>query len=140
MLDNTLYRVCNGSTENADVLVCGAGIDLYAAGTITTGASTVTVYFNNERVVSAGTTKTFRIDATVSAVAAANSISAKLLDDSGAAVVSTAVEGAALNAANFVWSDTSADAHTTAHGSGNTDWTNGKYVKTLPTNPQTLSL
>jgi len=45
-----------------------------------------TVVFNTERVVSAGTTKTYRIDASASGVDAGDWIAHKLIDDSIASI------------------------------------------------------
>ncbi len=136
LLDAALYVVCAGASFSSGAITCGTDVE---AGTVAADA-VITVQFATERTVAAGTTKTFRVDAAVVGASAGDSLSHKLLDDSSANVETAALNATTLDDNNFVWSDTSADAHTAVVASSSADWTNGKYVKTLPTNPQTLSL
>lgn len=145
LLDASLYEVCLGASFAAGVMTCGTDVEGGTVSyTVTDAGAVITVRFASERSVSAGTTKTYRIDGAVSSVGAGDSVTMKLKDDSGQTIQTVALTSANLNAAQFVWSDTSADAHsagTDATGTNSTtDWTNGLYVKTLPSDPQTLSL
>jgi len=138
LLDTSLYQVCADAIVHNGVVTCTT--DLKAAGTIASDTSkTITVVFNTERVVSAGTTKTYRIDASASGVDAGDWIAHKLIDDSIASIETDNLDATTLDDDNFIWSDTSADAHSATLGNPSADWTNGKYVKYLPTNLQTLS-
>lgn len=139
LLDPGLYKVCADASFSSAALDCFT--DLEAAGTIANdSAKVVSVVFTTERIISAGTTKTFRIDASATGVGAGDSITYKLLDDAGANVETAVLDAVTLDDNNFIWSDNSADAHSAVIGSSSADFTNGKFVKTLPTNPQTLSL
>ncbi len=139
LLDPSLYRVCYNGSVNKDVLSCT--VDLYADGKLPQNAlSTVMVYFYNERITSAGTTKTYRLDATATGVTVGNSVVTKLKDDAAASINTANLEDSTLDTVNFVWSDTSSDTHSAVHGMSSSDWTNGKFVKSLPTNAQYVGL
>lgn len=139
LLDRSLYRVCADAVFQNGVVTCSS--DLWTDGTIASDTSkTVTVVFNTERVVAAGTTKTYRIDATATGVGAGDSVTHKLIDDYTASVETDNLDSTTLDDNNFIWSDNSADSHSAVPSSSSFDWTNGKYVRYLPTNPHTISL
>ena len=108
------------------------------------------VYFNTERVVSAGTTKTYRIDASVSNPTTGASVTTKLLDDFGLLVTTNTIDDALLPLEQVLTLPTSSASRQlggrpffgrrSTESLPATDWTNGVYVKTLPTISQTLSL
>jgi len=148
LLNTALYTVQNAGGNNLKTVSNGG-----ANRSIGEVGNSVIVEFATERVVSAGTTKTYDIKANVTGAAATDSISTYIMSDVVTDLIATSVittgggtNGVEGNAsANFIWSDTSADGHTaTAAGtvaSGCTaDWTTGFLVKTLPTTPQSLSL
>jgi len=145
LLDSSLYHIGAGSTFAAGTPTIVSDLTSVGAQHITAGTSaTVSVYFNSQRVVSAGTTKTYRLDCSVfSGASTGHSITFKLLDDSTQTVQTGDLTAENVTTNNFVWSDSSADAHSagTVNGVGSSgDWTNGKYVQVLPTTAQTLSL
>jgi hypothetical protein len=132
------------------------------SGTCTgTGTCTMAVSFTSEQVIPAGGSNTYELIVPVTAAAAGDSLSTKLLSDS--AQVTGELETFGLSAPNalgiddldgtdntaaynFLWSDNSANPHndTTSSGAttddaGSNDWTNGRFVKTLPTSQQTLT-
>ena len=145
LLDSSLYSIGTGSSFAAGTPTIGTNLSSTGGGHIVANASgTVSVYFVGQRVISAGTTKTYRLDCSVSSGAiAGHSITFKLLDDSTQTVQTGDLTAENITANNFVWSDSSADAHSAGDVNGvgsSADWTNGKYVQVLPTTAQTLSL
>ncbi len=146
----------------------GQGSDLSASTTSAvlncTGSATCSfpMTFTNEQTIAAGTSKTYELRATIAgADASGESISSKLLGDSAqvtgeldSAAAAGANNGiddydgsAADNAYNFIWSDNSVIPHTdTTHNNAGTDgasssndWTNGRHVKVLPSDAQTMT-
>jgi hypothetical protein len=134
----------------------------FAAATTT---QCVTVVFDSEQVVAAGTSKTYELRATTSGfTTAGDAVSTTLLGDTLLAVgeldtlqagVTTgpktgidAVASGNDGTYNFLWSDNNAIPHNdtvdsgngnNAVASGSNDWTNGIYVKVLPGDAQTLT-
>jgi hypothetical protein len=117
-----------------------------AASDISTVSSTVAVTggtgvinFTGEQTVEPGSSKTFELKANVASVIGSGSASVqtKILSDTAVVTGTLSGGGAGVGGTdyNFVWSDSSADGHDTTTG----DWTNGTYVKPLPTDPQSLS-
>ena len=68
------------------------------------------------------------------------SISTKLLGDAAVDSGALSVSGTKVNGTvyNFIWSDNSAIPHNDTDA-GSTDWTNGRYVKVLPSDAQTMT-
>ncbi|MEY4744198.1 MAG: hypothetical protein RL272_143, partial [Candidatus Parcubacteria bacterium] len=148
------------NTANA-VREVGQGSDL--AATVTNSANcagtgtncVIGVVFTSEQVVAAGTSKTYELRAAVTGTAASNTMSTVLANDS--ALVTGELESAGNNiqslnpvvvstAYNFLWSDNSAIPHNDTNGGtggddagASNDWSNGLYVRTLPTDAQTLT-
>jgi len=116
-LTNTIK--VNGSTKNA-----------YSVSIVN---GQYIVVFATPEVISAGTTKTFEIQAStsVSGVNNSDSITAKISQDSLAAYSTTTLGGSTTPAGNFVWSD-GADI-------SNFTWANGSHVAGLDTNTWVLS-
>jgi hypothetical protein len=147
----------------------GQGSDIAGTSTLhancaaTTGsACVISLVFNSEQTVAAGTSKTYELRATVTATAASHSIQTVINNDSALVTgeldnnaTATALalgiddyDGTAADASyNFLWSDGSAIPHNdvvatdfTADAAGSSnDWTNGLYVKSLPSDAQTLT-
>jgi hypothetical protein len=137
-----------GSMGNALLLVNGTPLDAVSIGvpggtwgvdlktsTITNleGSLGVVVTADNEITISAGTTKTFELKVTVSGVQAGSMISSNIGADPFDSTTGT-IDSHPFN--DFLWSDWSADPHSTASA----DWIGGALVKTLPTVATTLSL
>lgn len=144
----------------------GQGSDISASHTLafcstpTTRTCTFSVTFSSEQSVSAGTFKTYELRMTVAgADGSGESVSSKLLGDTALVTgelgnnangwIDDLDSSGADAAYNFVWSDNSAIPHgdtadngssgdSTASGVSN-DWTNGLYVKVVPSDTQTMS-
>lgn len=108
------------------------------------GTCVVTVRFQNEEVLAAGTSRTYELRLRVANTKAGDAISTRLLADTGYGRGSL-TENNTNNSyfvggtqSNFTWSDMSAVPHSAALG-GSADWGNGIYVKMLPTATATLS-
>jgi hypothetical protein len=87
-----------------------------------------------EQQIAAGTSKTYELKVVVAGSTAAgtylmSNIASDTLQGTGTGVLSSTLIGS-----NFVWSDMSAQGHSTATA----DWTNGHLVKNLPTDTQSL--
>jgi hypothetical protein len=144
------YQVCADAVYAAGVQTGCTDITPVGGGTIAANAAkVVSVIFTTERVVSAGTTKTYRLDCSAPGAAATHSITFKLLDDSAAAIQTDTLTnvnvvdntaGPPPTGNHFIWSDNSSDTHSSVLASTSADWSNGELVKTLPTIAQTESL
>jgi hypothetical protein len=142
VLDASLYEVTNTAGTT----------DLDGDDEICTTDCGVVIQFTTERVVAAGTTKTYEVKATVAGATSGESISTYMVADtapSGADYLTGTIAQIIANAVTashkLIWSDNSADTHAaTAAGTGasgnSSDWTNGYLVKSLPTTSQTLAL
>lgn len=138
----------------------GQGSDIPAAVTNGAGcaaaatACVIGVVFTDEQVIAAGTSKTYELRSAVTATAASSTMSTVIATDT--VLVTGELEAAGDNveswnpvvasaAYNLIWSDNSGIPHDdVVGGSGaddaaTNDWTNGKYVKTLPSDAQTLT-
>jgi hypothetical protein len=139
----------------------GQGVNIPSAATLNAACAAaggtgcvINMVFTNEQVVAAGTSKTYELVATVGTTAASTSMSTVIPTD--AVLVTGELEAAGANveswnpvvasaAYNFIWSDNSGIPHGDAVGgtggddAATNDWTNGLYVKTLPTDAQTLT-
>lgn len=112
---------------------------------ISTVSSTVAVTggdgvinFTGEQTIEAGQSKTYELKANIASVGTGSaSVQTKIKSDTAVVTGTLSGGGAGVGGTdyNFVWSDTSASGHDTSTG----DWTNGTYVKPLPTDYQTLS-
>lgn len=127
----------------------GQGSDLSATTTSAvlncTAATSVTcdfpISFTNEQSIAAGTSKTYELRMTVAgADTSGESISSKLTGDTVVATGALADSGRQVTstAYNFIWSDNSAIPHNDTDA-GSADWTNGTFVKVLPSDTQTMS-
>jgi len=123
----------------------GDGSNLGGEASLVDGLLSVT--FTKEEIIPAGTSRTYDIRLDVSgAIAAGDSISTHLFGDSQNlnAPICGSLTGKLPNLgvggvpSNFIWSDLSAKEHNDIIG-GSADWTNGYFVKGLPTDVQTLS-
>jgi len=106
-------------------------VDFNTAG----NASTVLTFVPNvEQQIAAGTSKTYELKVVVAGSTVAgtylmSNIASDAIQGTGEGVLSSTLTGS-----NFVWSDMSAQGHSTATA----DWTNGYLVKNLPTDTQSL--
>ncbi len=112
------------------------------AVTCTAGSNCITqLTFATEEVIAAGTSRTYELRVNVTgADTAGESISTKLLGDTTRVTGSLAGfhgEVVGTGAYHFIWSDMSAIPHSAVVG-GSADWTNGRFVRVLPTDTQTL--
>jgi hypothetical protein len=140
----------------------GTGSDVLLTATLGAGCPAagvspcvIGVVMTTEEAVSAGASKTYELRATVSAVpAGSQSLQSTLLTDTAQVTGELQTTGNSIQsfvpvvvetAYNFIWSDNSAVPHnttlTTTAGddAGSNDWTNGRFVKQLPNDVQTLS-
>ncbi len=147
----------------------GIGTDISASTTSAvlncTGSATCSyvLTFTNEQTIAAGASKTYQLWATVAgANESGESISTKLTGDTAQVTgeIDSAASGlnanhgiddldgsAADGAYNFIWSDNSLIPHSdttatnasTDDASASNDWTNGLYVKVLPSDARTLT-
>ncbi|MBI4457398.1 hypothetical protein HY633_00350 [Candidatus Uhrbacteria bacterium] len=121
-------------------------------GSCNAAATACTVYTDfgtgatGEEVVAAGTSKTYDLRLTLGAIPSGSaSVSVNLGSDAaaeyGAVTAATGPAKAKLTTdpGVLVWSDNSSSAHTAAYAGSSTDWATGKYVKSTPTDGQTLS-
>ena len=108
-----------------------------------TGGNTgyVSITLTAEQVISAGTSKEYDISLTFADVDAGGnggqSVSANLHQQATAKIASntqTLIEGTSDGVPSFIWSDWS----DTSHSLTTTDWSNGYYVKSLPSDVITL--
>jgi hypothetical protein len=122
--------------------------DVGALGTAGAAASGIMyVVFTNEEVVSAGTSRTYDVRMTLGGtIDSGDSVSASLRGDTahvagGAITDATGDEQVEVGGVEyyFVWSDMSIIPHSDTLGASTADWTNGNYVKVLPTDTQTMS-
>jgi len=137
-LDTSLYAVTNIAGATNYKATGGDQIGTTDGG--------VVIKFTTERVVSAGTTKTYEVKATIAGASSGESISTSILADVvGSAYQTGTVANIESNSAAskyLIWSDNSADVHNASSTAASTsaDWTNGYLVKSLPTVTQTISL
>jgi len=119
----------------------------------TAGTCLLQVSFTSEEVIPAGTAKTYDLRLTFSgSITTSDNVSARMLNEAAVAIETTHTSGTApvvgLNGTNraFIWSDNSAVPHTDSvdvandggGDRGSQDYTNGSYVKVLPSDTQTL--
>jgi len=88
-----------------------------------------------EQQIAAGTTKTYELKVDVGGdTTSGKYITSRIASDTSHVPSDAASD---LTSNNFVWSDMSAQGHSTS--SSSKDWTNGYLVKTLPTDTQSLT-
>ena len=150
---STLIAITNGGGQTM-VREVGQGshitgaVNLASACAASGGtACVITSTFGSEQVIAAGTSKTYELVATVATAASNFSITTNIgsdavlitaaLDNTGpGADVGDSLQGDG-NDYNLIWSDNSAIPHDDLDN-GSSDWTNGFYVKVLPTDAQTV--
>ncbi len=139
----------------------GSNLTVTSSATYAAGSVTVDITFNSEELITSGSSKTYDFKATVAGADTGDSVTTSIATTDTAAVtgdLSTLAAAqqlrdqddtnnvgndmeAATAAYNFIWSDMSATSHSdTAGSSSSDDWTNGRYVRTIPTDSQGLSL
>jgi len=112
------------------------GTALTASGTPAfthTSGGTIKYQLNSEQVITAGSSKTYFLTVSLTGSDGDDSLLTRL-----ATPYTTTVTGTAYDAAvsgTFVWSDNSASSHSYT----SSDWANAEFVKTLPSDYQTLS-
>lgn len=138
----------------------GTNLSVATAATYTTNQVTVDVTFASEEVITNGTSKTYDFKATVAGVDTGDSVTTYIVntantvkatgDLASASAADTTLQdkdgtnsvGDKFNDSDttpsFVWSDMSINGHNDT-ASGTDDWTNGRYVRTIATDPITLS-
>lgn len=144
--------VISNPTNQSAMREVGQGSHISGTATLSTCGSgstncRVTSTFSNEQVIAAGTSKTYELVVLVAGAVDDNSISTSIAADSGVITNSLddtgpgSIAGDSLTGStddyNFIWSDNSAIPHNDTLG-GSADWTNGLYVKVLPTDSQTV--
>jgi hypothetical protein len=143
-------------TANSSIRRVGDGTNLAGNsaldGSCNAAATSCTVYVDfgtgatGEEVIAAGTSKTYDLRLTLGAIPSGSaSVSVNLNTDAAAEYGAvTAATGPALamittDPGVFIWSDLSAASHTAAYAGSSTDWATGRYVKSLPSDSQTMS-
>ena len=120
------------------------------------GTCTIQSTFTSEQVIAAGTSKTYELVMTVGSAGTNDTMSTNISNDTALVTGELEVGGTQIDdedsaesgtaAYNFAWSDNSGIPHTNADGgtadgedaAASNDWTNGLYVKVLPTDSQTV--
>jgi len=143
--DVSLYEIeWDFSTSGAVMTLSSAQLyDNANPSTVLTASGTPAFTHNNggtikyqlasEEVIPAGTSKTYFLNVTVNGSNGSDSLLTRLRSPYTTTVTTNAYD-AAVNA-TFVWSDNSASGHSYT----TSDWGNAQYVKTLPSDYQTLS-
>ena len=98
------------------------------------GYWTLTYVFASEQIIPAGTSKTYSMKASVTGSDGDDALLTKI-NASGDTAGTTGIYSA-ITPDSFVWSDHSSSPHNSFFSS---DWCDSNYVKTLPTDYQTLS-
>ena len=148
-LNNVGSALSVATTTDSNVREVGQGSNITGSATTsgtcstsTSGTCDVLVTFANEQSIAAGTSKTYELRLTVAgADSSGESIGSKLLGDTAIATNFLTGSGSAINgtAYNFIWSDNSSIPHSETDVTGSADWTNGTYVKVLPSDTQTMT-
>jgi hypothetical protein len=133
--------------------------DLISAAASSSGVQVTETSFDSEQSIAVGTSKVYEVRATVHDASAGETISTLLLGaDTGIVTGNYSTHAAAAviedrdgtndigNNANvaseasiFIWSDMSAIPHTDTSNTSSQDWTNGRYIKVIPTDSQTMT-
>ncbi|MFA5853870.1 MAG: hypothetical protein WC866_02160 [Patescibacteria group bacterium] len=142
-----------------------AGVsDIGSCVAVTSATCTLRVTFTDEQTIAAGASKSYEVLVTVAgADTSGESISTSLLGDTtlitgeldrgvpftfpNTAYLSIDdLDGSGEIEHNFIWSDNSSIPHSdtvdtdmSADGAGSNDWMNGRYVKILPSDTQTMT-
>ena len=139
---SSLRRVGDSANLAGTTAISGA---LSAGGA---ASGTFDIFLTNEEPVAAGTSRTYDVRLTVAgAPTSGDSVSSSLNGDGAAAGTETGVianPGAgtatvAGTARNFAWSDISTVNHGDFTQGSSADWANGRYLKVLPSDTQTMS-
>lgn len=138
--DVSLYQLTwdistSGLTVTSPALYDNADGLVVTASSTTVTASQITISFSSEEVIPAGSSKTYYLKATVSgAGTTGDSIATNLATPYGTTTTGTAAALEGGGNVEIIWSDNSA----TSHSLTSSDWANAEYVKTLPSDSQTL--
>jgi len=140
--DVSLYQLkwdvsTTGVTVASPVLYDAAdNSQVTASGTPSLGTgTTITMEFAAEEVISAGSSKTFYLSVTASGSdGTGDSIITRLTTPYSSSTLTDPAYSAVANGALIIWSDNSAASHSLTSD----DWGNAEYVKTLPSDYQTL--
>lgn len=130
--------------------LAGNGAITGALGAGGAAVGTLDILLTNEEVIPAGTSRQYDVRLTIGgAPVGGDNVSAALAGEAAVAglvanVITTPGAGLVTitgdAARNFVWSDVSIVPHSDLLGGpSSADWTNGTYVKVLPTDTQTMS-
>lgn len=137
---------------SASVRESGSGSDLTVATpayTFSAGNVKTDMTFSSEQQIDAGTSKTYDFRANITVSGTGQSVSTSIAGDTAAVTgdLNAVTAAASIDdldyspadaAYNFIWSDMSAIPHDDA-SDGSDDWTNGRYVKVVPSDSQALS-
>jgi len=144
------YRGTTDITDDVTIASATAGGSLKTGGFTLAGTTTysdVIVTFTDEEVITADTSQTYYLKATLTGVGTlGESIQTYILGDAalpafnagGAGVAGDLATYAVANAKNFVWTDRSVPTGA-GHGLTTEDWTDAYLVKTLVSDTYTLS-
>ncbi len=138
--DVSLYQLewdvsTSGLEVTAPVLYDGSDDQAITASSTTITGSVITISFTTEEVISAGSSKTFYLKATIAnSGTSGDSVATNLATPYGTTTTGTASALEQAGNVNIIWSDNSA----TPHSQTSSDWCNSEFVKTLPSNSQTL--
>ncbi|MFA6593778.1 MAG: hypothetical protein WCT16_00825 [Candidatus Buchananbacteria bacterium] len=119
----------------------GDNTKLNATGTSTSAnaAKIIEVDTVNEQTITKGTSQTYVLKGDITGSSANTSITVKISGTSDTAGTSTTYANYNGAETMFRWSDRSGSADDGVHASGSDDWCDSNYVKTLPSDSQTLS-
>ncbi len=160
-IDISTFRFFRGSNDISDnvSIVDGSGQSLESGGdSLQEGATSAYVIFSTEELITAGSSTTFTLRATLSGFTeGADYINTKIADDSTSEeghkyldttsaglinLTDSTGSGTETAAQAFIWSDNSASPHysNTSGSSRSADWFNGYLVENLPTSSLTVSV
>ncbi|MFA6526119.1 MAG: hypothetical protein WCT26_01750 [Candidatus Buchananbacteria bacterium] len=135
-------------TSSTSILVTASTWFLYKDGDSTklnaTGLSsnvggTLAMVVDNEQTIAKGTSQTYVLKADITGSAANTSFTTKITGTSDTAGTSTAYSNYNAVETMFRWSDRSGSDDDGVHTATSDDWCDSNYVKSLPTDSQTLS-
>ncbi|MFA6227891.1 MAG: hypothetical protein WC668_01760 [Patescibacteria group bacterium] len=103
-----------------------------------TSAKTISFVADTEQTITKGTSQTYVLKADLTGTSAGTSFTTKISGTSATAGTSTTY-ALLLTETMFWWSDRSGAADDGVHTATSDDWCDSSYIKTLPTDSQTLS-
>ena len=152
--DVTWKKIGFTYSTSADVAITDGTIKLYKDGDTTalgtptslnTTGFVINVTTTNEQTITKGTSQTYVLKGDITGSAANKSVSLKIGIASGSATAGTGTSYTELgtNEKSFAWSDrsggTTGALSDGVHSASSYDWCDSNYVKTIPTDSQTLS-